>query len=121
MRGVFIVLRGGYTHGSSADVWSAQEDPMPKLSEADIQSELGKLPDWAEVGGQIQRTFEFADFPAAVAFVNRIAEVAEERQHHPDIMIRYNKVTLALTTHDSGGITEKDFAMAESADTVATA
>jgi 4a-hydroxytetrahydrobiopterin dehydratase len=85
---------------------------MPKLSEAEVKAELDKVPDWAEVGGEIQRTFEFKDFREAIAFVNRVAEEAERRQHHPDIMIRYNKVTLALTTHDSGGITEKDFEMA---------
>lgn len=85
---------------------------MPKLSEAEVKAELEKVPEWAEVGGEIQRTFEFKDFREAIAFVNRVAEEAERRQHHPDIMIRYNKVTLALTTHDSGGITEKDFEMA---------
>lgn len=85
---------------------------MPKLSEAEVKAELEKVPDWAEVGGEIQRTFEFKDFREAIAFVNQVAEEAERRQHHPDIMIRYNKVTLALTTHDSGGITEKDFQMA---------
>lgn len=65
------------------------------------------------------RTFTFSDFLAAIRFVNAVAEVAEAADHHPDIDIRYNKVTLALTTHDSGGLTEKDFALAAQADTIA--
>jgi 4a-hydroxytetrahydrobiopterin dehydratase len=60
--------------------------------------------------------FQFKDFPAAVKFVNAVAELAEEAQHHPDIDIRWNKVTLALTTHDAGGLTEKDFLLAKKSD-----
>ena len=67
----------------------------------------------------ISRTFEFADFPAAMKFVNPVARAAEKSCHHPDIDIRWNKVTLALTTHDAGGLTEKDFTLAAKFDSLA--
>jgi 4a-hydroxytetrahydrobiopterin dehydratase len=74
------------------------------------------LPYWQRTGGVIARTFQFKDFPAAMKFVDTVALVAEQVQHHPDIDIRWNKVTLALTTHDAGGLTEKDFALARKCD-----
>lgn len=92
---------------------------MTRLTDKDIVEELSRLPDWDEVAGQIQRTYKFDNFRTAMRFVNRVADDAEASQHHPDIMVRYNKVTLALTTHDSGGITEKDFSMARLADAAA--
>ena len=87
-----------------------------KLDEAKINSRRAALTDWQRNGEIISRTFEFGDFPAAMKFVNAVAELAEQAQHHPDIDVRWNKVTLALTTHDAGGLTEKDFAMAQSCD-----
>ncbi len=87
-----------------------------KLTENQIATSLADLPEWAEVGGTLQRTFDFADFVESMIFVNKVAEVAEADQHHPDILIRYNRVTLTLSTHDAGGITEKDFALASTAD-----
>ncbi len=89
---------------------------MLKLSEAEVQSSLAEFPEWTEINGEIQRTFQFDDFVSAMRFVNTIAEIAEREQHHPDILTRYNKVTLTVSTHDAGGITEKDFALARSAD-----
>jgi len=80
---------------------------------------LAALPQWQRNGEIISRTFEFADFPVAMNFVNAVAELAEQAQHHPDIDVRWNKVTLALTTHDAGGLTEKDFALARQCDTLA--
>ncbi|MGA2871598.1 MAG: 4a-hydroxytetrahydrobiopterin dehydratase [Verrucomicrobiota bacterium] len=74
------------------------------------------LPHWQRTGEVISRTFQFKDFPAAMKFVDAVALVAEQVQHHPDIDIRWNKVTLALTTHDAGGLTEKDFALARKCD-----
>ena len=74
------------------------------------------MPEWAEVGGSIQRTFGFPNFVAAMEFVNKVAAAAEADQHHPDILIRYNKVTMSLNTHDAGGITAKDFALAAKMD-----
>ena len=85
---------------------------MDKLSQEDIEARLTECPEWALNGDALTRTFSFDDFVAAMAFVNRIADLAEAQQHHPDIMIRYNKVTLTLTTHDAGGVTSKDLDMA---------
>ena len=72
--------------------------------------------DWDEVDGALERTFECASFPAAVAFVNRVAELAERENHHPDIRIGYRKVTLRWVTHSAGGITDRDRALAAETD-----
>jgi 4a-hydroxytetrahydrobiopterin dehydratase len=85
---------------------------MPKLTAAQIKSALVALPDWKKTGVTIARTFELKDFPAAIRFVNAVAKLAEQAAHHPDIDIRWNKVTLTLTTHSEGGLTEKDFKLA---------
>lgn len=89
---------------------------MASLSHKEIQSHLVLVPDWQVESGELVRTFLFKDFRASLAFVNRVGEVAENAGHHPDIDIRYNKVRLALVTHDAGGITEKDFGLAAAAD-----
>ncbi len=89
---------------------------MEKLSEEQIEGRLADLPNWALNGDSLQRTFGFEDFRSAMSFVNQVAELAEAHQHHPDIMIRYSKVTLTLTTHDAGGITERDFVLAQATD-----
>ena len=89
---------------------------MDKLSQEDIEARIAEFPDWALSGDALQRTFSFNDFLGAMAFVGRIADLAEEHAHHPDIMIRYNKVTLTLTTHDAGGLTESDFGFARDTD-----
>lgn len=85
---------------------------MPALSSVEITQALVQLPDWQLNEGLLNRTFHFTDFREAMSFVNSVAAVAERAGHHPDIDIRYNKVKLALTSHDAGGITEKDFALA---------
>ncbi len=85
---------------------------MEKLTEDQVATKLESIPDWDESGGAIQRTFQFDDFVGSITFVTRVAEAAEADQHHPDILVRYNKVTLTLSTHDAGGITDKDFALA---------
>lgn len=82
------------------------------LSDSDVRNALTSLPGWQQNGKQIERQFEFSDFVAAMKFVNRIADAAEAAQHHPDITIHYNKVKLALISHDSGGVTERDVKMA---------
>ena len=82
------------------------------LSDAAVQAALSSLPSWKRNGLAIERTFEFADFKLAMAFVNKIAEAAETAGHHPDIDIRYNKVKMSLVSHDSGGVTERDVQMA---------
>jgi 4a-hydroxytetrahydrobiopterin dehydratase len=87
-----------------------------KLSDIEIQRSLGARTGWTRRGNAITRTFEFPTFPEAIAFVNRIADVAERMDHHPDVDIRYTKVTCALSTHSAGGITAKDFKLAEAID-----
>ncbi|MGH9588467.1 MAG: 4a-hydroxytetrahydrobiopterin dehydratase [Acidobacteriaceae bacterium] len=85
---------------------------MPVLSSTDIQQRLASLSAWALIQGEIVRNASFKDFMAAMTFVNQVAALAEQAGHHPDIDIRYNKVRLALVSHDAGGLTDKDFAMA---------
>ncbi|MFG0256913.1 MAG: 4a-hydroxytetrahydrobiopterin dehydratase [Phycisphaerales bacterium JB043] len=89
---------------------------MQALDDASVQSKLKSLSDWSEIQGSIQRTYQFTDFKDSIAFVIGVADLAEARDHHPDILIRYNKVTLTLSTHDAGGITEKDFDLASACD-----
>ena len=85
---------------------------MDTLTDEQIVSALQELDGWAYEDGAVVRTFRFHDFVPAVDFVNRLAEVAEQRQHHPDIDIRYNKVTLRLSTHSAGGVTQQDLELA---------
>lgn len=85
---------------------------MNPLSEAEITERLKGLPEWTREGAQIRRTFTFDDFLGSMAFVNRVAEMAEAANHHPDIDIRYSSVTLTLSTHDAGGLTQRDFDLA---------
>jgi 4a-hydroxytetrahydrobiopterin dehydratase len=87
-----------------------------KLDAIQIPIALATVPDWKRQGDVITRTFEFKDFSAAMEFVNAVAELAEQAWHHPDIDIRWNKVTLTLTTHKAGGLTEMDFALAQKVD-----
>jgi 4a-hydroxytetrahydrobiopterin dehydratase len=89
---------------------------MAILSETQVQQQLSKLHDWALEGRAIRKQFTFNDFPAAVAFVNRLVPDAQAVDHHPDIIINYKRVTLIYSTHSEGGLTQKDFdgaAMAE--------
>jgi len=89
---------------------------MERLSAPQIRSALEAVPEWKAAGDRIARTFVFQNFPAAIQFVNAVAGRAEKAWHHPDIDIRWNKVTLTLTTHDAGGLTEKDFNLARQFD-----
>ena len=86
---------------------------MDVLSQQQIDAALADLDGWALADGALTRTFRFADFVHAVDFVEHLADVAESLQHHPDIDIRYNKVTLRLATHSAGGITARDVELAE--------
>jgi 4a-hydroxytetrahydrobiopterin dehydratase len=106
-------------HEASSGVGRSIEKSAPpqlKLDDAKIFSALASVPNWQRNGDVISRTFQFKDFPAAMKFTNAVAELAEDAWHHPDIDIRWNKVTLALATHDAGGLTEKDFALAKKFD-----
>jgi len=85
----------------------------PRLSAANIKVRLSTLPDWNQVGNALVYEQVFEDFVAAIAFVNRLVEPAEQLGHHPEIAINYNRVTLRLTTHDAGGLTELDFQLAQ--------
>ncbi|KAA9162335.1 4a-hydroxytetrahydrobiopterin dehydratase [Amycolatopsis acidicola] len=91
-----------------ADLWTDEQ----------IAAGLGKLAGWARSGESIERTAELANFPTAIQVVNRVAEIAESVNHHPDIDIRWRKLTFRLSTHSAGGLTEKDFSLAEQIDGV---
>ncbi|CAN5658339.1 4a-hydroxytetrahydrobiopterin dehydratase [soil metagenome] len=82
------------------------------LSDIAIQRGLSGLPGWSRKGDTITKTYQFKTFPAAISFVSRVAEAAETADHHPDIDIRYTKVTCTLSTHDAGGITQNDLDLA---------
>jgi len=85
---------------------------MPALSPNEINEALTTIPDWRLEREALVRDFSFSDFREAMSFVNSVATVAERAGHHPDIDIRYNRVRLALASHDAGGITERDFSLA---------
>lgn len=89
---------------------------VPPLSDIEIQRELGALPGWARRGNTLVKSYTFNAFPAGVDWVRRVADLAESMNHHPDIDIRYTKITATLSTHDSGGITTKDIALAKGID-----
>jgi 4a-hydroxytetrahydrobiopterin dehydratase len=86
---------------------------MGLLSEADLTKKLASLRGWKREGGEIRKQYELKDFVHAMGFVNSVALLAEKANHHPDIDIRWNKVTLTLSTHSAGGLTEKDFNLAQ--------
>jgi 4a-hydroxytetrahydrobiopterin dehydratase len=92
---------------------------MPALTVEEARNRLASLPEWRIESGELTRTFTFKDFVAALDFVNRVGQTAEAAGHHPDIDIRYNKVRLGLVTHDTGGLTVKDFELAAKAGTLA--
>src|SRR6478736_2693873 len=86
------------------------------LSDIEIQRDLGSLQGWSRKGDVLTRTYAFRNFLQSIEFVNRVATLAESANHHPDIDIRYSKVTLTLSTHDAGGITSNDVDLAKAID-----
>ncbi len=94
---------------------------MAKLTAAEIKKALTDVEEWEKKGASITRTFEFKDFVGSMNFVKKVATAAEKAQHHPDIDIRWNKVTLTLATHSEGGLTSKDFALARKIDALTPA
>ena len=82
------------------------------LSDLEIQRALGGLAGWSRRGDTLTKTFSFDRFPDGIAFVDRVAKIAEDMNHHPDIDIRYTKVAMTLSTHDAGGITQSDLDLA---------
>ena len=85
---------------------------MPLVSDDEIRIRLSALAGWERHGREIQKTYSFTSFALAMTFANRVAGLAEAADHHPDILVQYNKVTLTLSSHDAGGLTERDFRLA---------
>ena len=94
---------------------------MDKLSDQQRDAALERLSDWRAQGEAITRTVQLRDFARAIDFVNAVAEMADDANHHPDIDIRYNKVTITLTTHSAGGLTRNDIELAAGIDAIAGA
>jgi 4a-hydroxytetrahydrobiopterin dehydratase len=94
---------------------------MGLLGDSDIQQRLAAVPEWRTgEHSEIVRDFDFADFATAIVFVNRVADLAEAANHHPDILVHgWNKVRLTLSTHSQGGLTDKDFQLAAQIDGLA--
>jgi 4a-hydroxytetrahydrobiopterin dehydratase len=86
---------------------------MATMSDSEIRDAIQDLPGWVHQDGKLIRTFTHSSFPEAIVFVNAVAHIAELANHHPDIDVRYSNITLALVTHDEGGITHKDVAVAK--------
>jgi 4a-hydroxytetrahydrobiopterin dehydratase len=89
---------------------------MPRLTDDQARERAAALVGWTLGAKEIRKQYKFADFKTAMAFVNRVAALAEEVDHHPDFLIEYDRVTLTLTSHDSGGLTERDFRLARKID-----
>ncbi|MEI6352057.1 MAG: 4a-hydroxytetrahydrobiopterin dehydratase [Verrucomicrobiota bacterium] len=93
---------------------------MPALlAQSDVKQMMKRIPEWETDKKSIERTFEFDDFTQAIDFLNAVAEIAEEEDHHPDLDVRWNKVRVELSTRSEGGLTELDFQMAEKIDNLA--
>ena len=91
-----------------------------KLSASEINAGLSELPGWSKAGEALSKQFTFKGFPDAIAFATRLAFDAEAADHHPDLQISYRRVTVSWSTHDQGGITEKDLAGAKQTETIAS-
>ena len=113
------LLRGLASQGAVPAKTTAKKKVLmrrPLLSEDELLGHLARLPKWTRDGAVISRTYSFAGFTRAMEFVNQVAASAESMDHHPDIDVRYAKVTLALTTHDSHGLTLNDVELAAACD-----
>jgi len=89
---------------------------MAALTDDEIKSRLSGVDGWEHKGSAIEKQFQFEDFSGSVDFVNRLTPVANEMNHHPDLAISWNKVTVTLSTHSEGGLTENDFVLAQKID-----
>lgn len=89
---------------------------MARLSDDEIAERMKAVPGWALKANQLEKAYRFDNFKGSIAFVNRVAALAEAMDHHPDILVLYDRVTLSLTSHDSGGLTERDFRLASRID-----
>ncbi|HEY9770544.1 MAG TPA: 4a-hydroxytetrahydrobiopterin dehydratase [Coleofasciculaceae cyanobacterium] len=104
-------------------VWMSLSQPlnanaMP-LTQTEIDQKIQTVPQWQQEDQTITRTFKFKNFVEAIAFVDQLVEPAEAAGHHPDLTISYNQVTVSLTSHDAGGLTQKDFALAQTISNIA--
>jgi 4a-hydroxytetrahydrobiopterin dehydratase len=88
----------------------------PRLTDAQVTAGLETLPGWERQGDEIRKTYRWPTFAEGIAFVNRVAARADALDHHPDILVQYTRVTLTLSTHDSGGLTELDLRLAREID-----
>jgi 4a-hydroxytetrahydrobiopterin dehydratase len=93
-------------------------DDASKLSDSDLQAGLANLPDWQLEGGAITRTFKFPDFVSAMAFANKVADIAEDLNHHPDLTVGWGRCGVMFTTHDAGGLTSLDLDAARRVDAI---
>jgi 4a-hydroxytetrahydrobiopterin dehydratase len=100
--------------------WKEARPVAEPLSDIGIQRELGGLPGWSRRGNSLTKTYRFPTFPAGITFVTRVADVAESMDHHPDIDIRHTRLTFTLSTHDVGGITSNDLALAREIERLAS-
>jgi 4a-hydroxytetrahydrobiopterin dehydratase len=91
---------------------------MSKLSEPEIREAIQELPGWVDQDGKLTKTFTHSSFPEAIVFVNAVAHIAELANHHPDIDVRYSNITISLVTHDEGGITPRDVALARQVEAI---
>jgi 4a-hydroxytetrahydrobiopterin dehydratase len=89
---------------------------MSLLDDDDVRTRLAALNGWERAGNEIRKTYALGGFKQAMAFVNRVAGLADAADHHPDILVQYSKVTLTLSSHDAGGLTERDFNLAKQID-----
>jgi 4a-hydroxytetrahydrobiopterin dehydratase len=89
---------------------------VARLSDDEVKTRLATLKGWSLKGNAMEKPYHFSDFAAAMKFVNRVAERAEAADHHPDILVQYDTVTLTLSSHDSGGLTARDFRLAAEID-----
>jgi 4a-hydroxytetrahydrobiopterin dehydratase len=94
---------------------------MPPLNDNEIRDKLNKLPGWSHSEKALHKKFTFESFMPGIQFVNTIAEAAEKAQHHPDITVNYNVVSISLSTHSEGGVTARDFGLAQQIDALASA
>jgi len=97
------------------------ETRMARLNDEEIDNRLAELEGWERTGDAIERTFKLDDFKGSVDFVNRLTPAAEEMNHHPDLAISWNEVTVTVTTHSEGGLTANDFELARRIATLAPA
>ena len=89
---------------------------QPRLHTSDIKDHLSNLPGWSYADNSLSKSYQFSNFGRSMQFVNMVAQAAEAINHHPDILIKYDKVSLTLTTHDSGGVTMHDVQLAATVD-----